>query len=105
MHLRGLVPGDEDFLVSLDTDPVVMEHAGGTMEERQARKFAQVLVEGQQYRWRSGRWMVLLKESGVRVGWMELAKLSLPQSDELQVGYQFAPAHWETGTRRSRSRC
>jgi RimJ/RimL family protein N-acetyltransferase len=95
--LRALAPGDEAFLAGLDTDPEVMRYIGGPLEEEDAFRFAGVMVQGQEFRWRWGRWIVEDKASGERLGWMELFKLSLRHSDVLQLGYQFAPAHWGQG--------
>jgi [ribosomal protein S5]-alanine N-acetyltransferase len=98
LRIRGLRAGDEEFLVSLDTDPRVMEHIHeGPMTLEEAMKWARLQVEMAGMRWHWGKWIVELKDSGERVGWVEFGKLSGRDRDDLQLGYQFAPAHWGHG--------
>jgi RimJ/RimL family protein N-acetyltransferase len=92
LHLRGLVAEDAGFLVRLDTDPDVMRHVhGGPLSGPEAEEFAQcnILLAG--FRQTFGRWMVIQRETGERLGWIEVFRLRGPERDDMQAGYQFAP--------------
>ncbi len=98
LRLRGLRRGDEEFLASLDSDPRVMEHIhNGALTQEEAVRFAHLQVETAGWRWHWGKWLVELRADGAPLGWVELGKLSGPDRDDLQVGYEFAPAHWGQG--------
>lgn len=92
LRLRPLERGDEAFLAALDTDPAVMRWVhGGALAPEHARQYAERQVQLAGYRHRFGRWLVELRESRERLGWLEVFKLSGEDRDDLQVGYQFAP--------------
>lgn len=96
--LRPLREGDKQFLASLDSDPMVMRYVhDGAMPQQEAFDFAELLIEMAPTRRSWGRWMVELREPPTPVGWVELSKLWGPDRDDLQLGYQFAPAHWGNG--------
>jgi RimJ/RimL family protein N-acetyltransferase len=98
LRLRGLRPGDEEFLAALDSDPAVMEHIHeGVIPFEKALRWARLQVETAGFRRNWGKWLVELREGEVRLGWVELGKLSGPDRDDLAVGYEFAPAHWGKG--------
>jgi len=97
--LRGLRKGDEEFLAMLDTDPVVMRYnESGPMSHRQATHFARVQVEIAESIWkRTGKWLVELKGTPTRIGWVNVSGLSLEDLDSLTVSYGFAPSFWGHG--------
>ena len=99
LFLRGLRKGDEDFLAMLDTDPLVMRDIGrGPMGHSQATHFAQEQVEIADSIWkRTGKWLVELRETPARIGWVEVSGMSLEAGDSLSVGFEFAPSFWGHG--------
>lgn len=98
LRLRGLRSGDENLLVTLDTDPVVMQFIhDGALSPGDARAFAESQIGLAEFRSRWGKWIVELRESSASIGWVELGKLSGPKRNDLQVGYEFAPAFWGHG--------
>jgi ribosomal-protein-alanine N-acetyltransferase len=98
LHLRGLRSGDEGFLASLDSDPAVMAHIHqGALPYDKALDWARVQIELAAYHWHWGKWMVELRGTATPIGWVELGKLSGPDRDDLQVGYELAPAYWGQG--------
>jgi ribosomal-protein-alanine N-acetyltransferase len=98
LRLRRLRPGDEEFLASLDSDPSVMKHIHqGALSQEEALRYAQMQVEMAAFHWHWGKWLVESREGAAVLGWVELGKLRGPDRDDLQVGYEFAPAHWGRG--------
>jgi RimJ/RimL family protein N-acetyltransferase len=98
LRLRALRAGDVNFLAVLDSDPLVMKYVHhGAMSWEEALRFAQVQLQLAAWRRHFGKWLVVLRHSKVRIGWVELSKLSGPDRDDLQIGYQFAPVHWGQG--------
>jgi RimJ/RimL family protein N-acetyltransferase len=101
--MRGLLPGDEPFLASLDSDEVVMRHVNeGSLAPDRALRKAQSDVAMASYRLHSGKWLIELSDTGAPVGWIELVKYRGPSIDEtgndyLQIGYQLAPVYWRRG--------
>ena len=98
LRLRGLRPGDEGFLASLDSDLMVMMHIHeGAIPYEKALHYARMQVEGAAYRWHWGKWLLESRDDATPVGWVELGKLSGPDRDDLQVGYELAPEYWGQG--------
>ena len=97
--LRGLRKGDEEFLVMLDTDPLVMYYSdGGPMSHSQATHFAHDQVEiADLICKRTGKWLVELKGTPTRIGWVNVSGMSLEAGDSLSVGFEFAPSFWDHG--------
>ena len=99
--LRGLQKGDEDFLIQLDTDPLVMRYIHrGPLSGGQAANWARLQVDADTSprAWKVvGKWIVELQASGTRIGWVDVSKLSLSGEDFRSVGYEFAPAFWGRG--------
>jgi len=97
--LRGLQKGDEEFLVMLDTDPVVMRYnEGGPISHRQATHFARMQVEMADSIWKTtGKWLVELKGTPTRIGWVNVSGFDLEDLASLSVSYQFAPSFWGHG--------
>lgn len=92
LRLRGIRSGDEDFLVSLDTDPVVMRYIhDGALSSKDACQFAKSQIGLAEFRSFWGKWIVELRETGVPVGWVELGKLSGSKRDDCR---------WATSSRR-----
>jgi len=102
LHLRTLRPGDEDFLASLDTDSEVMQHIhSGALSQNDAMKWAQAQVEMAPYRRHLRKWIVELRDSRVKVGWIELGKFrgvfdpsESRMSDDVDLSYQLDRARW-----------
>jgi [ribosomal protein S5]-alanine N-acetyltransferase len=98
LELRNLRAGDEEFLARLDSDMAVMQYIhSGALTPEAAMKYARVQVDTAPYRRNWGKWMVVLRDHEISVGWVELAKLSQPRRDDLAIGYEFAPEHWGRG--------
>ena len=98
LRLRGLRPGDEEFLASLDSDPAVMNHIHeGPISYDKALHYARMQVGAAAFPRHWGKWLVESREGRTALGWVEMGKLSGPDRDDLQVGYEFAPAHWGRG--------
>lgn len=98
LELRRLRLGDEPFLASLDSDPVMMQYIHtGALPYEKALRYAQSQVQVAAFRHRAGRWMVISRASGAAVGWVELARLKQRDRDDLQVGYAISRAHWGNG--------
>ena len=104
--IRPLEAGDEDFLARLDSNAAVMEHIHtGALSPSDAMKFATMQVEAAAFRRRFGKWMAVIRDTGERAGWVELGKLGGPKRDDVQAGYEFAPAHWRRGYATEALRC
>jgi ribosomal-protein-alanine N-acetyltransferase len=101
LYLRGLELGDEDFLVQLDTDPLVMRYIhDGTLGLDEAASWARMQVDAHvspRFHRRFGKWMVELPGLPTRIGWVEASKLSLSAGDFRCVGYEFATEYWGRG--------
>jgi [ribosomal protein S5]-alanine N-acetyltransferase len=97
LRLRGLRDGDQQFLATLDSDPEVMKYIHtGPLSKEMAIRFAESQIQMTAFRRHAGKWIAELHD-GTPVGWVELGKLSGPDRDDLQVGYEFAPPHWGHG--------
>jgi [ribosomal protein S5]-alanine N-acetyltransferase len=106
LELRNLRAGDEEFLARLDSDMAVMQYIhSGPLSPESALKYARVQVDTAPYRRNWGKWMVVLRDHGTSVGWVELAKLSQPRRDDLAIGYEFGPEHWGRGYATEAARC
>ncbi|HEY6990223.1 MAG TPA: GNAT family N-acetyltransferase [Bryobacteraceae bacterium] len=100
--IRTLQPGDEDFLVLLHTDPEVMEHIdSGALSQNDAMKWAQAQVKMAPYGLHLRKSIVELRDSRVKVGWIELGKFrgvfdpsESRMSDDVNFGYQLDRTHW-----------
>jgi RimJ/RimL family protein N-acetyltransferase len=46
---------------------------------------------------RTGKWLVELRGTPTRIGWVNVSGLSLEGGDSLSVGYEFAPSFWGHG--------
>jgi RimJ/RimL family protein N-acetyltransferase len=98
LRLRGLRPGDEEFLASLDSDPRVMEHIHeGPLPYEKALRYAHAQVQGACFRRHWGKWMVESHDGGQPLGWVEVGNVNGRYRDDLQVGYEFAPGAWGRG--------
>jgi [ribosomal protein S5]-alanine N-acetyltransferase len=101
LRLRGLQTGDEDFLVQLDTDPLIMRYVhDGALGLQDAASWARMQVDAHvspRFLRRVGKWIVELPGLPTRIGWVEASKLSLSTGDFRCVGYEFAPAFWGRG--------
>lgn len=94
--LRQFTAGDLDELAAMRADADVMRYIGtGAAQDRgQARAW----LEKNESRWEQynlGMWAVMLKEKGALLGWCGLAMLD--DTDEVEVGYGLARAHWGRG--------
>ena len=86
------------MLARLDADPAVMQHIHtGPLTYQEAFGYARLQVDGAEFRWRWGKWLVVARDGAVAAGWVELCKLGGLHRDDLQVGYEFAPEHWGRG--------
>ncbi len=98
LRLRPLRSSDEEFLAGLDADPTVMEYIhNGVMSRAAALRFARSEIEMAAFRRSWGKWLVELRNTVEAVGWVWMGKLSGYDRDDLQIGYEFAPAHWNHG--------
>ena len=106
LRLRTLEPGDEEFLAALDSDPEVMHYIhSGAIPEGVAKNWAKLQVETAPHRWHLKKWIVELRDGErSRIGWIELAKfhgvfdpLESRISDDVSLGYEFAPKYWRQG--------
>jgi RimJ/RimL family protein N-acetyltransferase len=105
LRLRMLQPGDEGFLAALDSDAEVMRYVhSGALPPETARRWARSQVEMAPYRRHFHKWIVEAGGEGGRVGWIELCKFrgvfdpkEAQGSDDISIGYQFAPAYWKQG--------
>lgn len=105
LHLRTLQPDDKAFLVELDCSADVMKFIhSGPLRPEEAVKYAEAEIELSQYRWHLGRWIVELRESGTRLGWVELSKFrgvfDLEEEwhgDDINLGFEFGKAYWGQG--------
>ena len=106
LRLRTLEPGDEEFLAALDSDPEVMHYIhSGAIPAEVAKNWAKLQVETAPHRWHLTKWMVELRNCDrSRIGWIELSKfrgvfdpLESRMSDDVSLGYEFAPKYWLQG--------
>ena len=100
LRLRGLEKGDEEFLVELDTDPVVMEHIhDGVISNNFAVRCASLEVDSHVngHHERTGKWMVLLPNPATRIGWVEVSRATVRDEEFRCIGYEFSPAFWGHG--------
>ena len=97
LRLRRLRAGDEEFLMTLDSDPVVMQYIhSGPHSPTRARRHAELEVEMAHAYRHTGKWIAELHD-GTSIGWVQLFKLSSAQRDDLAIGYEFAPIYWGHG--------
>lgn len=97
LRLRRLRSGDEEFLASLDSDPIVMQYIhSGPCSFPRARRHAELEIETAHAYRHTGKWMTELRD-GTPIGWVQLFKLSSAQRDDIAIGYEFASAHWGQG--------
>jgi RimJ/RimL family protein N-acetyltransferase len=105
LRLRVIQPGDEEFLAGLDSDPVVMQYIhSGALSPKEAMQWAEAQIEMAPHRWHLRKWIVELRDSGTKVGWMELAKFrgvfdpaENNLSDDVSLGFELARAYWNQG--------
>jgi len=105
LRLRVIEPGDEEFLASLDSDPVVMQYIhSGALSRIGAMQWAQAQIEMAPHRWHLRKWIVELRDSRTKVGWMELSKFrgvfdpaENSLGDDVSLGFELARAHWNGG--------
>ena len=103
LDLRRPQPGDEDFLISLETNPEVRRYIyDGPLSADEAEREAKTQIEWAKHRPTSGRWIVQIRERNVDVGWVQAVKYRGPCVDEtlndyLQVDYEFLPEYWGQG--------
>lgn len=98
LRLRVLRPGDEGFLASLDSDPSVMKHIHqGVLSYEEALRHSRIQVEAAAFGRYWGKWLVESRDDATALGWVGMSKLNGLDRDDLQVGYEFAPAHWGRG--------
>jgi RimJ/RimL family protein N-acetyltransferase len=105
LELRTLQAGDEDFLAKLDSDPEVMKYIhAGALTQKSAMHWAKLQVETAPHKWYFTKWMIELQVTGVPIGWVELFKFRGEfdpdednMSDDISIGYQFAPEFWGRG--------
>ena len=105
LRLRTLQPGDQEFLASLDSDPVVMQYIhSGALSPQVALDWAESQVEMAPRRWHLHKWIAELPRQQIRIGWIELAKFhgvfdpdESRMSDDVSLGYEFASAYWGHG--------
>jgi ribosomal-protein-alanine N-acetyltransferase len=104
--LRIVRPGDEEFLASLYSDPVVMEHIhDGPIPPEEGLQHARIDVQMAEHRHFTGMWAVELRGERTVLGWVSLAKLRGVDRDDLQLGYQFSPAYWSHGYATEAMKC
>jgi RimJ/RimL family protein N-acetyltransferase len=97
LRLRRLRAGDQEFLASLDSDPLVMQYIhSGPFSLPRALRHAELEVETADMYWHTGKWIAELQE-GASIGWVQLFKFSSAQRDDIAIGYEFAPAYWGQG--------
>ena len=112
LRLRNLKPDDREFLVELDCSPEVMEFIhSGPLRRDEAVKYAEAEIELARYRWHLGRWIVELRKSKTKLGWVELSKFRGVfdenqewKGDDINLGFQFSKAHWGQGFARESAR-
>lgn len=97
LRLRGLRPGDEPFLASLDADPEVMRYVhDGPRSYSAAFSSACLQVQVAPYGVLRGKWIVEALATEAAVGWIEIDRLRGEDRDYYALGYEFAPGAWGT---------
>jgi ribosomal-protein-alanine N-acetyltransferase len=94
---------NREFLTHLDSNADVMQfiHTGPlTIEE--ARSYADTTIELAKHNVHFHKWLVEVNYDQARIGWVELAKYRQEHrrrdlSDDVQIGYEFAPEYWNAG--------
>jgi RimJ/RimL family protein N-acetyltransferase len=105
LQLRALQQGDEEFLAFLDSNPEVMQYIhSGPLSQHAAMKWAKLQIETAPHRWHLHKWIIELRDNPTRIGWIELSKFHAvfdpnenSLSDDVGLGYQFAPSYWSRG--------
>lgn len=103
LTLRMLRPDDQEFLAWLDADRDVMQFIhSGPLTKARARRFAELQIELAPTCWHLHKWLVERTEDHTRLGWVEVTTFQQDHKrqywgDDLQIGYQFAPAYWQAG--------
>jgi ribosomal-protein-alanine N-acetyltransferase len=96
LTLRQFTAADFDEVAAMRGDAVVMRYIGkGTPQDEQQAK---TWLEKNESRWEQhslGMWAVTPKDEKTLLGWCGLAMLD--ETDEVEVGYGFAHAHWGKG--------
>lgn len=101
--LREMANTDAPDMLRLHSNPEVQKYTGetviGSMEGIQI-KIKEKTADYKKYGY--GRWITLLKDGMVFVGWAGLAYL--PEFDEIDLGYRFLPEYWGAGIATEASR-
>lgn len=99
--LREIVPGDENGLYELDSDPEVHRYLGNKPVTSLDEIRALIRFIRKQYEEKGiGRWAVIDKASGEFLGWAGLKRVTEPINnhvDYLDLGYRLIKRHWGKG--------
>ncbi|HAZ12983.1 MAG: hypothetical protein A2X86_09340 [Bdellovibrionales bacterium GWA2_49_15] len=102
IYLKKLVPGDERYLLDLDSDPAVMTYLTdgrpSTLQEARAG-LERILSLYEKHQHRLGFWLAIEKSSGEFMGWF-LFRPCKQHPDDLRIielGYRLKKKFWRQG--------
>lgn len=94
--LRPHTKQDAVFMIQLNLDPEINRYTpdGPLESEQQALRIIESLRSQFQDR-KIGRFIVIEKQTGIKLGWCGLKYLE--KSNEIDLGYRFLKSHWRKG--------
>lgn len=97
LRLRKFTPGDLDRLAELMSDAGFMKFSGsGRFTRDQAAASLERMLAAE----RAGKpsqFAVVLRESGLVIGYCGFFVQLVDDSEEVEIGYRFDPSHWGRG--------
>ena len=93
--LRPMEVADANFFYELNNDPEVIRYTGDSAFKTPEEALALIINYDQYKKYRSGRFTVILKETGELLGWCGLKYH--PGSGETDLGYRLKKEFWNKG--------
>lgn len=99
--LRELLLSDVEGMFELDSNPNVHVFLGNKPVKTKTESLAQIQDIQQQYQdFGTGRWAVILKETGEFIGWSGIKFITKEINNHqnfYEIGYRFIEKHWGKG--------
>jgi RimJ/RimL family protein N-acetyltransferase len=94
LYLREFIEDDAQFFYELNNDPEVIRYTGDVAFKNKEEALA-LIRNYDQYKSKTGRLTVVLKETGELLGWCGLK--FHPENDQTDLGYRFKKVYWNKG--------
>ena len=95
LYLRQFLPEDANFLFEMNNEPDVIHYTGDVPFANEEGALRMIQSYDQYEKYKMGRLMVILKESGEKLGWCGLKYFI--EVDEVDLGYRFKKKNWGKG--------